>query len=151
MANPIDNRVAEGSLSASEHVAEPTPLSDSSHLWDRLGIAGSVLCVLHCALTPLLIGYLSTAGLAFLGDEIVHKILAVVLLFAALFAFIPGYRKHGNTATVTAGAIGIGLVLFAGLILAPFIGHGLETAITIAGSVILVGAHTVNWRLAKRQ
>ena len=85
-------------------------------IWDRLGILGSALCLIHCAVTPLFIGYLSAAGLGFLGSEIVHKFLAAPLLVIALLAFWPGYRTHQNR--------------------------------TVIGSVLLIGAHTANWRLA---
>ncbi len=116
-------------------------------IWDRLGIAGSVLCVLHCVLTPFLIGYLSAVGMGFVGDEIVHKILAIVLLVVAVLAFAPGYKKHANKAVIAAGGAGVALIVGGGLVLEPFIGHGLEIGLTIAGSVLLVGAHGANWRL----
>ncbi len=143
-----DRRIAESSLAASDAIGQKGENILPSTLWDRLGIAGSLLCVMHCALTPLLIGYLSAVGLGVVGDEIVHKILAVLLLCVAVLAFAPGYKRHANVAVLTAGVAGVGLIVAGGLLLAPFIGHGLEIGLTVIGSLLLIGAHAVNWRLS---
>ena len=117
-------------------------------IWDRLGILGSALCLIHCAVTPLFIGYLSAAGLGFLGSEIVHKFLAAPLLVIALLAFWPGYRTHQNRTVIAAGAAGVASLVMAIFILEPMISEMLETTLTAIGSVLLIGAHTANWRLA---
>ncbi|MFU8805898.1 MAG: MerC domain-containing protein, partial [Bradymonadaceae bacterium] len=44
--------------------------TDNPSIWDRIGVIASALCLLHCAMTPLLIGYLTASGLGFLGQEI---------------------------------------------------------------------------------
>lgn len=115
-------------------------------IWDRVGIFGSALCLAHCLAMPLAVGYLSAAGLGFLGTEIVHKLLAGPLLLIALLAFIPGFRRHGDLRILGAGAAGVALLITAIFVLEPFISHDVETALTITGSVILIGAHTANWR-----
>ena len=120
-------------------------------IWDRLGIVGSLLCVVHCAVTPLVIGYLSAAGLGVLGDEIVHRILAVFLICIALLAFVPGYRNHRNSLVIAVGVAGLGLLVSTGFVLEHFISSGLEIGLTITGSLLLVGAHTANWRLTSRE
>lgn len=117
-------------------------------IWDRLGIVGSALCVIHCISAPLLIGVFSAAGIGFLGDDIFHQILAVCLLFVAVLAFLPGFRSHQNRLVVLLGVVGVGLILSTGFLLEPLISHGLEIGLTIAGSLLLVGAHAANWRLS---
>ena len=119
-------------------------------IWDRVGIAGSLLCVAHCAITPLVIGYLSVMGLEFLGDEIIHQILAICLLGIALLAFIPGFRHHKNRLILVAGGLGITLLVTASFFVEHLLSHGAELGLTIAGSLLLVGAHAANWRLASR-
>lgn len=143
------------SITAAEQpgVAEQSAAEEvvSDHvLWDQLGIFGSALCVAHCLATPLIVGYLSAAGLGFLGGEIVHKLLAAPLLFIALLAFVPGYRRHGDVRILSAGLVGIGLLLITIFALEPFVAHGVETTLTILGSVVLIGAHIANWRRGER-
>ncbi len=138
--------VAEGidtSTASVSHIHDHT-------LWDQLGIAGSILCTIHCAATPLLIGYLSTAGLGFLGDELIHQVFAVVLAAIALLAFIPGWRRHRRTSIAIVGGLGVALILAAGFVLDPFISHTQETLVTVAGSLLLIGAHGFNWKLSRR-
>lgn len=115
--------------------------------WDRLGIIGSALCVAHCALTPILLGFFSAAGLGFLGDEIFHKIFAVGLVIVALFAFWPGFRSHRNFLVLLLGSLGVVLLISAGFVIEPLLSHGFAIAVTITGSILLLTAHAANWRL----
>lgn len=144
---------ADKTPAAAESAAVPTEPVDSHTLWDRLGIVGSALCLAHCIATPLAIGFLSTAGLGFLGGEVVHKLLAFPLIIIAILAFWPGYRRHQNAAIVALGAAGAACLLVAVFVLEFFFphSHGLETAVTIAGSILLIGAHTANWRITNKQ
>lgn len=135
---------------AAEHTAAEHTAADHTSIWDQLGIAGSVLCLIHCLATPFAIGYLSTAGFGLLGHNTFHKVLALILLTIALFAFGPGFRRHKNPAVLGVGALGILLLVGTGFILAPFHFHDLELGLTITGSLLLVGAHTANWRLLRQ-
>ena len=132
-----------------EPTAAPASHNHEHTRWDQLGIAGSLLCTIHCAATPLLIGYLSVAGLGFLGDELIHQVLAVLLTAIALLAFIPGWRRHGRTAIALVGGVGVTLILSASFLLHPFVSHTMETVITALGSVILIAAHGLNWKLSQ--
>ncbi len=135
------------------NTAEPSTIEAATPnhtVWDRVGIAGSLLCVIHCAVTPLAIGYLSVMGLEFLGNDLVHQVLAVFLLCIALLAFIPGFRGHGNRLVIAIGALGISVLFATHFVLEHFVGYGLEMGLTIIGSLLLVGAHTANWRLASQ-
>lgn len=116
-------------------------------VWDRLGIAGSVLCVIHCALTPLAIGYLSATGLSFMGEEFIHKFLAIFLMLIAVAAFIPGFRNHRRVSVVAVGAIGASFLVIPNFALESLISHDLVLGLNIAGSFLLIGAHTANWRI----
>lgn len=121
--------------------------SDWNHtVWDRFGIAGSLLCIGHCVIATVAVGALSTAGLGFLGSEVLHQVLVIPLLIVALLAFYPGYRRHGNALIPAAGAVGIGLLVLAIFAHLPALGHGLETGLTVVGSLVLLGAHGANWR-----
>lgn len=114
-------------------------------LWDRIGVAGSALCIVHCISTPLLLGYLSAAGLGFLAHELFHQVFAIALLAVAIFAFLPGYRLHRRKGIVLSAALGVFLLIAAGFSPIhdlPYTEHGL----TLLGSILLVGAHLSNRR-----
>ena len=120
--------------------------TESVGFWDRLGVVASALCLLHCLLTPLVLGYLTASGLGVLGDELFHQILAVGLIFVAVFAFAPAFLQHRRWGVVLAGAAGIVLLLFTGFAPHHLLPHYADAGLTIAGSVILVGAHLQNRR-----
>lgn len=113
--------------------------------WDKLGMAGSGLCLIHCLAIPVVAGALPSLGIAFLADESVHEILAFFLIALAGLAFIPGYRRHRNRHVVMLMAAGLGLILFATWGNAWIDLHGVgETVLSIAGSLLLIWAHYRN-------
>jgi hypothetical protein len=113
--------------------------------WDKLGVAGSGLCLIHCLALPVMVGVLPGLGIAFLADEIVHQILACLLIAVAALAFIPGYRRHRDKRVLLLMGGGLGLILFATWGSERFDLHGSgETFISVAGSVLLIGAHLLN-------
>jgi hypothetical protein len=80
---------------------------------DLVGIVASIGCAIHCAAMPFVISYLPALGLSFLADESFHKVMALACFLIAIFAFIPGLRKHRNWLPVSIGAGGLGLITFA--------------------------------------
>ena len=108
------------------------------HVLDASAIGLSVLCVAHCLALPILAAS-SPAFSAWAGTEWVH---AVVILVAAPLSALALW--HPGQSRLVIG-LGIAGVLLLGLGLAhwpPGIG---ETALTVAGSLALAGAHLRNW------
>ena len=108
---------------------------------ESAAIAASFLCMVHCLALPLAIALLPALSDALAIPERFH---IGILLFAAptaVFALAMGWRQHGRMAPLAWGVTGIAL-LAAGL-LDP--AH--ETALTVAGSILLVVAHLRNWTL----
>lgn len=109
---------------------------------DRAAVALSALCAVHCLATSLFIGTLAVVGGA-LASPLVHELglaLAVVLGFVALGL---GVREHGLKTPIIIGAAGLSLMALA--LTRP---HGpQETALTLAGVVILGIAHMLNRRI----
>lgn len=112
-------------------------------VWDRLGIAISSACVVHCiavAFLPLLFPFLSHYY-AHLGW--VHGVVGIAILFTTPLAFLPGYRKHGLNwiiATALSGVFLVGL----GWMLEDQVSEQLSHGIAIVGSAFLVFAHWKN-------
>jgi len=79
----------------------------SSTRSDWLGVCASIICAVHCAAMPFIISYLPALGLSFLADEMFHKVMVFVCFSIAIYAFIPGLKKHRKWAPVTFGALGL--------------------------------------------
>jgi hypothetical protein len=114
-------------------------------VWDKLGMTGSALCLLHCLALPLAAGALPSLGVAFLADEAVHEILAFLLIALAGLAFVPGFRRHRDARVLGLMAIGLGLILFATWS-GAFIDFSeeMEVVISVMGSLFLISAHYLN-------
>jgi hypothetical protein len=114
--------------------------------WDRLGMGLSLLCGLHCLLTPLIILSLPILARYYLAHPYFHLLLAIAIVPIGLVAFFVGYRHHGNFWVFVLGIPG--LVLVAGV---PYMVHGLgflwnEPLLMVSGSALLITAHWFNRR-----
>lgn len=112
---------------------------------DRLGIAASVTCAVHCAVLPLLLMALPLIDGGWLVSE--RSAFALIGLVAAVgsLALTLGFRAHRRWAPVALGAMGIGLLLI-GELAEDRVG-GFGVAIGLGGSAVMVGAHFANRRL----
>ena len=96
------------------NIAKALDNNSPASTWrDLVGIIASIGCAIHCAAMPFVISYLPALGLSFLADESFHKWMALACFLIAIFAFIPGLRKHGNWFPVSIGAGGLFLITFA--------------------------------------
>ena len=117
-------------------------------LIDQLGVGLSVLCAIHCAALPFLVGLFPFLE----SDDGFHLVMAIVLLGVAVVAFAHGYSKHGDLQAVSTGVLGI-ILLFTALFVheQEFGEHfSSESAITLIGSILLVWAHVRNIRACRR-
>ena len=97
-----------------------TDLSSHSKA-DRIGIFASVLCAIHCALTPVLLILLPTFGKAWAHPS-THWGMALIVIPIAGFMMKKGYQSHGKKWIVGLGAIGI-ICIIVGAIL-PYVEAG---------------------------
>jgi hypothetical protein len=113
---------------------------------DRLGLFGSVLCALHCALLPVLIALLPTLGLG--GASLIDfdQAFTVFATLLGLTTLSLGYRRHR--------AFHAWMVLIPGLALVwwgSFFGlhdHSLaHVGVMVAGGSAIAAAHLINLRL----
>lgn len=119
-----------------------------SRLLDRIGIALSGLCVVHCLVLPLLVPFLTTLA-AFADSEWTHVILAALILPTVIFAAWRGYAKHGQSIVVyllVSGLFAVLAALFAG---EHFSNEPLEAGMTTLGSILLIAGHWQNHKHCK--
>ena len=89
---------------------------DSASTWTRAwsadlaGLTASVACAIHCAVMPMVVGYLPVLGLGWLSGQGFHQAMAALCSVIAISAFFPAWRKHGRLLPTTLGFIGIGLL-----------------------------------------
>lgn len=115
----------------------------SPALFDASAMALSGLCLLHCLALPLLAALLPLFG-AWSRAEWVHAVFAGVALPLSSGTLWRAHRHHPLPAALWAMAAA-GL---AGLLLGTlgWPSHAWETPVTVAGSLLVAGAHLWNWR-----
>lgn len=88
---------------------------------DRIGILASVLCAIHCALTPILLILLPTFGKAWAHPS-THWGMALIVIPIALFMMRKGYKKHGRKWVVLMGSVGIVFIIIGAIL--PYVELG---------------------------
>tara|TARA_B110000908_G_C10231567_1_gene440886 strand:+ start:400 stop:807 length:408 start_codon:yes stop_codon:yes gene_type:complete len=88
---------------------------------DRIGIWASILCAIHCALTPVLLIVLPTFGKAW-AHPATHWGMAIIVIPIAVFMMLKGYRKHARKWIVVTGCVGIVLVVIGAIL--PYVKSG---------------------------
>ncbi len=100
---------------------------------DRVGVFSSVLCAIHCALTPFMFILLPSFGEIW-AHPASHWLMALIVVPLAIWMVMKGYRKHGRRWILVTGAVGIFFVLIGAA--APYV-EGVESysqKITLWGS-----------------
>ena len=77
---------------------------------DRIGVVASVLCAIHCAVTPLLLLFLPVFGKAW-SHPASHWLMALLVVPLAAVTVSTGYKKHRRKWVIASGVLGILLVL----------------------------------------
>lgn len=113
---------------------------------DRFGFAASVVCAIHCALLPLVLGLLPALGLQLGGWVDFDQAFVVFATLLGATTLTLGYRRHRAFRAWALLLPGLGLVWAASF--TALHRHGLaHTAMMVAGGVLLAAAHLVNLRL----
>lgn len=115
--------------------------SDRGRHWDLAGIGASVLCVLHCLATPLLVVAVPTVA-AF--EEQTHAAFALVILAIGLLAFWPGLRRHRRWHVLGAAVVGFALISLGVVAPEGLLSEPGEGAVTVLGGATLILAHLRN-------
>lgn len=112
-------------------------------LFDASAVLLSSLCLLHCLALPLLASMLPLLGV-WAQAEWVHALFVAIALPLAALALWRAHRQRPLPWPLwTMAALGLAGLL-AGA--AGFPSERAETGATVAGSLLLAGAHLWNWR-----
>lgn len=116
-------------------------------VFDSLGIATSVICIIHCALMPVLVCLLPVLGRTFAHDDMSHKLLAFWVLSFCLLAIVPGYARHRRPHIVVLMALGLFMVMFATFGHAIGLSEAQEVVLISVGNLIVISTHYLNRKL----
>jgi hypothetical protein len=115
------------------------PISLPTSRLDRMAMALSGLCLVHCLATAVLLGLLASAG-GFLGQPIIHEVGLVLAMILGAIALGRGFREHRFVLPMLVGGAGLATMAVA---LAMREG-GYETVLTVTGVAILALGHRLN-------
>jgi hypothetical protein len=108
---------------------------------DRLAIAVSGLCVVHCLASAVLVTLLASAG-GLLVSPMIHEVGLTMAIMLGIVALGRGVMEHDFMMPSAVGSLGLGVM--AG---AMTMDHGVaETAYTVVGVLILALGHDLNRR-----
>lgn len=122
--------------------------------WERLGTGMSLVCAVHCAAMPLLIGALPVLGHhgdhahhAHHGHHVAegHWLEALIIGIVAVIGYTTlgmSFRRHGKAVPLVLFSLGLGVVLLGHAEVVP-VG---QTMVAVTGSLILAGAQLLNRR-----
>jgi hypothetical protein len=117
---------------------------------DRVAIALSTICIVHCLAMPLIIALLPITALALGRDGHFHALMLWFVVPTSVVGLGLGVRVHKRFGIVALGAAAVA-VLFA----AAQWGHtawnpSVEVGVNVAASVALAAAHWRNFREVRR-
>ena len=117
---------------------------------DRVGIAGSLLCAVHCALLPVVFVVLPSVGLSLALDDGVELAFVVFASLIGSASLVRGFRTHRVALALALLAPGLGL-LWAGVRWPPLHEALVPHALTMAlGGTLVAIAHYLNGRYVRR-
>ena len=116
---------------------------------DRLGIAASALCLVHCVVTPLVLSLASVWAHFLPSEERLHRILAVLVAGIGCFAMVSGYRRHRRSRVLLLMIVGLSAIIAGAYFGDRLPSHLAEVAVTLAGSSVMMTAHFLNHTFCK--
>lgn len=114
---------------------------------DRVGVVGSVLCALHCALLPLLIASLPSLGLAGFSLVDLDQAFTVFATLLGVTTLSVGFRRHRAFRAWMVLVPGLALVWLGSF--TPLHNHSVgHVVVMVVGGLAIAAAHLVNLRLS---
>ncbi len=115
---------------------------ERSEVLDRIGVAASLACGVHCVLAPLALGLLAAYPIEWAFSRASETAMLLMTAGLAAASLIPSYRNQHRRKSCL-GMFAGGILL---LTLAKFALHGgsLEPVFLASGAALIAGAHLAN-------
>lgn len=121
-----------------------------SKYFDRVAIALSTICIVHCLAMPFVIALLPVTALALGSDGHFHALMLWFVVPTSVLGFALGFRVHRRAGIVLLGAVAIAVLAVAALRGHSAWDPSVETLVNVAASVVLAAAHWRNFREVRR-
>jgi membrane protein implicated in regulation of membrane protease activity len=121
-----------------------------SKYFDRVAIALSTICIVHCLAMPFVIAVLPIAALTVGGDGHFHSLMLWFVVPTSVLGFGLGFRVHRRTDIVLLGVVAIVTLAAAALWGHSAWNPSVEVLVSVAASVVLAAAHWRNFREVRR-
>ena len=118
-----------------------------SRLLDRFGATGSVICAVHCALTPLLLAAIPSLGLSAWLSHGFERGFVLFVTVLGLFSLLWGYRRHRAFRALTLLLLGLAILLAGAYVPALHQQVVVHAVVMTLGGTLVGLAHVVNLRL----
>ena len=117
-------------------------------LSDKLAIAFSMVCLIHCLALPILLILLPPfSGLFALDDEMFHQWMLYAVLPISIAALMMGYLHHRSYKVFLVGSIGLTLIIISTTLGHDVLGKTGEVVVSILGSMSIAYGHFRNYQL----
>ena len=121
-----------------------------SRYFDRIAIALSAVCIVHCLAVPLLAVLLPIAFVGLGEDSHFHEWMLWGVVPTSLLGFGLGLRYHGRYGIAIGGMAGLAVVAYAALVAHGAWAWWQELLLSTIGSALLVLAHWRNFVEVRR-
>ena len=116
---------------------------------DKLAMTLSMVCVVHCFVTPSFL-ILTSGFLSFsIDNAFIHKLIVFIAVPVSTYALVLGYKNHKKTSFFIIGSIGLLILISAVLLGESMLGEALEKGLTLLGSILVIFAHFKNHQVCK--
>ena len=122
-------------------------LTNAQKISDKISIAISMLCLIHCLVLPSFLVIFSNYISLSLDIEIIHYMLLFLVIPTSVFALTLGLKNHNNIFVFLLGLVGISNLIFALFTDMSFLYFSGEILFTIFGSFLILSAHYKNYKL----
>jgi hypothetical protein len=121
-----------------------------SKYFDRVAIALSTICIVHCLAMPFVIALLPVTAFAFGGNGHFHSLMLWFVVPTSVLGLGLGLRVHRRFEIVALGALAIGALAAAALWGHSAWDPSVEVVVSVAASIALAAAHWRNFREVRR-
>lgn len=126
-------------------------MKPASMTFDKVAIALSLTCAVHCLLLPIALLILPTLAATTLGDESFHQWMLLAVLPTSLFALTMGCRRHRNMSVLTISLSGLATLILAAIFGHDLLGESGEKVISLLGTSLIVIGHYKNHMLCRHR
>lgn len=128
-------------------------LLQHSKKWDRVGLAISILCIIHCIILPFILLFMPWIHL--LNGPFIESLLLASGALVGGVSFWTSFKKHRQRGPLLLGLIGVGFLIFS-IISIHSLDHqhalhsnlpiGKIDFVTVTGGLFLIAGHVWNIR-----